>query len=145
MARRRRVAFLRIETAEEIHAAVLLPGEQTHTLSRGALESAMRRPEWLAQFGSPDIHDLAAALIVGIARAHAFANGNKRTALVVGIAFLFINGHPTDISDDRMGKMVCDAATGALREAEMAALLRASAVPKGALHKRAPRKGKRTP
>jgi len=57
------------------------------------LESALARPQNLAAYGSPDIADLAASYAVGIAKARAFPDGNKRTAWATARAFLRLNGH----------------------------------------------------
>jgi death-on-curing protein len=59
----------------------------------GLLESALHRPRNLAACGQPDIADLAAAYAFGIARNHAFFDGNKRTSAVVTRLFLQLNGH----------------------------------------------------
>jgi death-on-curing protein len=58
----------------------------------GLLESALARPQNLWGYGTPDIVDLAAAYGFGIARNHPFADGNKRTSLVVTELFLELNG-----------------------------------------------------
>ncbi len=58
-----------------------------------ALESALNRAQNLAAYGNPppDVADLAAAYIYGIATSHGFSDGNKRTAWVIGRLFLAIN------------------------------------------------------
>ena len=58
----------------------------------GLLESALVRPENLYAYGKPDIIELAAAYGFGIARNHAFVDGNKRTSMVVTELFLDLNG-----------------------------------------------------
>lgn len=58
----------------------------------GAFESAMARPLNLAAYGDPDAAALAAAYGFGLARNHAFVDGNKRTAYVVAEIFLALNG-----------------------------------------------------
>lgn len=50
------------------------------------------RPQMHAHYGQADLTEQAAALIVGVALAHAFLDGNKRTALVAGTTFLRLNG-----------------------------------------------------
>jgi death on curing protein len=44
---------------------------------RGALESAVARPQTRAFYEEADLIDQAATLIVGLALAHAFVDGNK--------------------------------------------------------------------
>ncbi len=53
------------------------------------LDSALAKPlNVFAYADEPDIFRLAASYAFGIARNHAFIDGNKRTALVVSITFL---------------------------------------------------------
>lgn len=59
---------------------------------RGALASALARPKNLASYGDPDAADLSAAYAFGIARNHAFVDGNKRTAWMLARLFLRDNG-----------------------------------------------------
>ena len=48
-----------------------------------ALESALARPRQLLAYGAPSIVHLAASYAFGLARNHAFIDGNKRVSLVV--------------------------------------------------------------
>lgn len=59
----------------------------------GLLESALARPLNLAVYGEPDLADLAAAYGVGLARNHAFVDGNKRAAFLAIGLFLGLNGY----------------------------------------------------
>ena len=56
------------------------------------LEAAMQRPRNKAAYGEPSLEDIAAAYAFGIAKAHAFVDGNKRTAFVTSATFLRLNG-----------------------------------------------------
>ena len=58
----------------------------------GLLQNALQRPvnEW--QYESADTFECAAAYAFGIAKAHAFVDGNKRTAFVTSVTFLRLNG-----------------------------------------------------
>jgi len=57
------------------------------------LDSALAKPlNVFAYADQPDIFRLAASYAFGIARNHAFVDGNKRTALVVSLTFLDRNG-----------------------------------------------------
>lgn len=62
----------------------------------GLLESALARPLNALSFGSPDLAAMAAAYAFGIARNHPFIDGNKRTAVVVSLVFLALNGRELD-------------------------------------------------
>jgi len=58
----------------------------------GLLESALARPRHQFHYGQPSLTGLAAAYAVGIAKNHAFVDGNKRTAFVAAVVFLERNG-----------------------------------------------------
>ena len=88
------------------------------------LQSALARPQNLEAYGNPDIADLAAAYAVGIARNHAFLDGNKRSAWVVAETFLLKNGYEL-VASARDGVMTMLAvADGTMSEAELAIWLR---------------------
>jgi death on curing protein len=74
-------------------------GERHVLRDRGLLESALARPQNFFGFGEEDITALAVALMAGIARAHAFEQGNKRTAFEAMWHFLRLNGYDLVIDD----------------------------------------------
>jgi death-on-curing protein len=85
------------------------------------LLSALARPQNLAAYATPDIADLAASYAVGIARNHAFIDGNKRTALVVAAGvFLPLNGYKLTASDGEMVRTMLAVADGTMSEPELA-------------------------
>jgi len=59
-----------------------------------AVESTLNRALNRHTYGNspPDVADLAAAYVYGIATSHGFSDGNKRTAWVIGRLFLALNG-----------------------------------------------------
>ena len=60
----------------------------------GLLQSALARPLNAFHYNKViSLARLAAAYAFGIAKNHAFIDGNKRTALVVSLTFLRINGY----------------------------------------------------
>ena len=70
---------------------------QTHEnyalLSKGALQNAISRPINRYKYtGTSDVCTLCASLIFGISKAHAFEQGNKRTAFFAGLFFIELNG-----------------------------------------------------
>jgi death on curing protein len=75
-------------------------GERHFVRDLGLLENALARPRSFA-FGEEDILALGVALMAGIARAHAFEQGNKRTAFEVLWHFLRINGYKLAIDDSQ--------------------------------------------
>ena len=90
------------------------------------LLSALARPQNLAAYGNPDIADLAASYAVGIARNHAFIDGNKRTALVTAAGiFLPLNGHKLIASDAEAVRMMLSVADGTTPEVALASWFRA--------------------
>lgn len=85
----------------------------------GLLESAMARPQNMAQYGEPDIAELAASYAFGIARNHPFVDGNKRTAAVVSETFLVLNGGSLLASDAELVVAFVALAAGDLSEQEL--------------------------
>lgn len=90
------------------------------------LESALARPRQLLAYAeSAGTVAMAAAHTAGIVRNHPFVDGNKRTAFLVGILFLELNGYRFGASEEDAAKAVIDLASGALSEAGYAAFLQA--------------------
>ena len=58
----------------------------------GLLQGALQRPINKWQYENSDTFGCAAAYAIGVAKAHAFADGNKRTAFVTSVTFLRLNG-----------------------------------------------------
>ena len=63
------------------------------------LESALARPQNAFAYGEEDIVVLAVRLLAGVAFAHAFEQGNKRTAFEAMWHFLRLNGYDLAIED----------------------------------------------
>jgi len=92
----------------------------------GLLESALARPENLFAYGNPDIIEIAAAYGFGLARNHAFVDGNKRTSMVVTELFLDLNGLELTASDTEVVRvwMALADSQSDMSEAQFAAWLR---------------------
>jgi death-on-curing protein len=75
---------------------------------RGALESALQRPQMAAHYQQADLVAQAALVMASVAFAHAFLDGNKRTAAIAGAVFLDLNGHMISVlpTDDAMGREI---------------------------------------
>ena len=58
----------------------------------GLLQGALQRPINKWQYENADTFGCAAAYAFGVAKAHAFVDGNKRTAFVTSVTFLRLNG-----------------------------------------------------
>lgn len=94
----------------------------------GLFDSALARPQNLSAYGSPDHADLAAAYGVGLAKNHAFVDGNKRTAFVAVELFLVLNGYELTASDADCVLTMLAVATGDLDEAAFATWIREKSV-----------------
>lgn len=57
------------------------------------LDSALNRAPNLAHYGKPDYAELAAAYGLGLAKNHAFVDGNKRVGFLSVGLFLMLNGY----------------------------------------------------
>jgi death-on-curing protein len=91
----------------------------------GLLQSALARPQQLHAYGdAPDATDMAAAYTVGIVRNHPFVDGNKRTAFVVGVLFLELNGYRFTATEEDATQAVLGLAARAIDEASFARWLR---------------------
>jgi death on curing protein len=92
----------------------------------GLLESALARPQQLFAYGDPppDLAALAASLAHGLAKNHAFVDGNKRTAFVSYRTFLALNHARLEASADEKYLTIIALADGSLSEADFAAWLR---------------------
>jgi len=85
------------------------------------LDSALAKPQNVFAYASkPDLIQLAASYAFGIARNHAFIDGNKRTALVVSVLFLNRNGWDITLSKADEYATFLHLADGSLSEEELA-------------------------
>ena len=86
----------------------------------GLLASALARPKNLFLYGSPGIHELAAAYTAGIVQNHPFIDGNKRTGFLAGAAFLELNGQRLTASEPDATHIIVGLAAGEVSETELA-------------------------
>ena len=82
----------------------------------GLLQGALQRPINKWQYENTDTFGCAAAYAFGIAKAHAFVDGNKRTAFVTSITFLRLNGWHFVIEPAEGVTFMEDLASGAVSE-----------------------------
>lgn len=88
--------FITIEQLLMLHAAALeLFGGGEGIRDMGRLDAALatQTQEVFGEELYPTLFLKAAALLRGIVSDHPFADGNKRTAMLVGITLIEINGH----------------------------------------------------
>jgi death-on-curing protein len=125
--------FLTRRVVEAMHAEQLRRhGGAQGLRDENALESALSRAENKSAYGEPDIYELAAAYVFGLARNHAFVDGNKRTAIVAAGAFLIINGHRLTADDGTLYTFTVGVAAGEIDETGAAAFFRDHSEPVGA-------------
>jgi death on curing protein len=97
-----------------------------------ALEACLSRPQMLVAYGypAPDIAALAACYGYGLAREHAFIEGNKRTSSVVTLTFLKLNGYDyaESVDDATRLKIWERLGDGSMSEETLAEWMRANIV-----------------
>jgi death-on-curing protein len=92
----------------------------------GLLDSALARPvNKHAYEGCADLAVLAAAYGFGLARNHAFVDGNKRVAFLAVGVFLAINRHGLTATPVEAIDAIVALAAGAMDEAQFAQWIRA--------------------
>ncbi|MGV1754879.1 type II toxin-antitoxin system death-on-curing family toxin [Agrobacterium sp. CG674] len=81
-----------------LNFSILEGTTERHVLrDQGALESAVARPQnYFSYTGDTSVSMLTAELIFGIGKAHAFEQGNKRTAWAAGRMLAYLNGFKID-------------------------------------------------
>jgi death-on-curing protein len=85
--------WLDVDEVIDMHAEQLaIFGGPEGIRDRGLLESAVLRPVNQWHYGQTDMAALAAAYAFGLARNHAFVDGNKRIAFHAMMVFLRGNG-----------------------------------------------------
>jgi death-on-curing protein len=94
----------------------------------GLLESALARPEHRFAYGRTvvTVFDLAAAYAFGLAKNHAFVDGNKRIAFATAVLFLELNGYWLEASEADAVIQTLALAAGELKEDEYAEWLKAN-------------------
>ncbi len=96
------------------------------------LQSALARPRNLMAYGQPDFADLAASYAFGLAKNHAFVDGNKRVSLVVTETFILLNNGTLIADDAACLDIWLRLADGQIDEAQLAIWLRENLVFSGA-------------
>jgi death-on-curing protein len=114
------------ELAVAIHKRQLAEhGGADGVRDEGLLDSALSRARnrFAYEDPTPTIPMLAASYAFGIARNHAFIDGNKRTAAVVCETFLELNGFVLDATDAELYPVFLSLAEGSLSESDLATWL----------------------
>lgn len=92
----------------------------------GLLDSALARPQHRFAYGKPTIFDLAASYGFGLAKNHPFIDGNKRTAFVVAVIFIELNGYVFRASEVDATVRTLALAAGDMSEAAFSEWLQAN-------------------
>jgi len=90
---------------------------------RGLLDSALARPRNLYAYGKPMVFSLSASYAFGLAKNHAFIDGNKRVAFLVAVVFLELNGKRFCASEADSAVQTLALAAGDLNEEAFASWL----------------------
>lgn len=111
------LVFLKRPLVEKLHGLQIERfGGATGLRDENALESALSRPVNKALYGCDDIFELAAAYVYGLAKNHAFIDGNKRIAIVAAAVFLMDNGYEIATDEASLYHFVLGVAAGDIDE-----------------------------
>jgi death-on-curing protein len=90
----------------------------------GILRSAIERPLNKWRYEQAELPELAAAYAFGLAKNHAFVDGNKRMAFICMMTFLRRNGVRFAPAQAHATKMILSLAAGEVSEASLARWIR---------------------
>ncbi len=110
--------------------SLALHGGASGVRDEGLLDSALNRAVNLAMYDTPDFAELAAAYGVGLAKNHAFVDGNKRAAFLSVGLFLGINGYKLKATQVDATLTMLAVAAGELEEAGFADWICSNAMPR---------------
>ena len=116
-----------LEVAEiiDMHAEQLARfGGPDGIRDQGLLESAVNRPMQRWHYEQADLADLAAAYAFGLARNHAFIDGNKRIAFQTMMTFLRLNEIPFAPAPAQATAIILSLAAGEVSEQSLARWIR---------------------
>lgn len=119
------------EALEILHAESLAEhGGAEGLRDSGLLDSALARAQNLFAYeGVTDVARLAATYAFGIAKNHAFVDGNKRAAFLAAALFLRLNGFRLKADPAEATIVMLDLASGAVDEHTFAAWLKRNSAP----------------
>lgn len=119
------------QALELLHEESLsLHGGASGLRDEGLLESALARPLNLSAYGEPDLAALAAAYGVGLAKNHAFVDGNKRAAFLAVGLFLGLNGYRLVATQAEATLTMLGVAAGEIDEEAFSAWIREHTQPR---------------
>lgn len=111
----RNLIFVQIETALLIHEKVISRyGGDPSIRDMGALESAIQAPQFRQDYQDAGLAICAGTYAYHICKAHAFIDGNKRTAAGVAEVFVEANDAVLTASDDLVYELIMGIADGTI-------------------------------
>lgn len=113
--------------ADAMHQQLIAEHGGPHGLrDERRLESALARPRKLFEYGGDavDLPARAASYGFGLAKNHAFIDGNKRVAFMTMFAFLRVNGLRISADEPEVVALMTALADGTLSDTALAAWLR---------------------
>ena len=117
--------WLTYEQVIALHARQLRKfGGAAGLRDEGMLHSALDRPLNKWRYEQSALPELAAAYAFGLAKNHAFVDGNKRVAFMAAYVFLGINGHELELDEADAATTIERAADGRVSEPALADWLR---------------------
>ena len=114
-------AWITYEQALAIHSRQLRRfGGAVGLRDEGMLRSALERPVNKWNYEQASLHELAAAYAFGLAKNHAFVDGNKRIAFMAMMTFLRRNGVLFAPDQAQATAMMLSLASGEVSEQSLA-------------------------
>lgn len=123
--------WVRRDVLELLHSECIAEhGGADGIRDEGLFESALARPKNLHAYESvADITRLAACYAFGLAKNHAFVDGNKRLAFIAAGVFLRLNGMRLAADQAQATLIILSVASGSFAEEELADWIRRNAKP----------------
>jgi len=111
------IAFLEVEEADRIHTR----GIDAHGGDRGLRDPGLRESAVMAPRSGyyRSLAEMAAVLCHGLAKNHAYLDGNKRVAISAASVFLGLNGHAVELEEAKWHAIVVGVATGSVSRDEL--------------------------
>ena len=105
-------------------------GGNSGVLNTGSIDSALGRPRNRFAYEGAGIFACAASYLFGLAKNCGYHDANKRTAYMVCITVLRINGHQVSATPEEIIGLMLDVATDRFDETQIAAWLESHASPR---------------
>ena len=121
--------WLRRDALELLHSeSIAEHGGADGLRDESLFESALARPINLHAYeGVTDIARLAASYAFGLAKNHAFVDGNKRIAFIAAGLFMYLNGWRLTADQAQATLVMLSLASGSFSEDELAEWIRKNA------------------